>query len=142
VRGAAAPPPAPGVAAALTLGADGVQIGTGFLATAESGASAVHKAALHGPDAKVTVLTRLFSGRPARAIPNRLTRELAAHEADVPPYPVQSALMLPIRHAAGRGGQADFVNLWAGQAAPLTSARGARDYIDVLVKETEAALRR
>jgi nitronate monooxygenase len=131
-----------GVAAALTLGADGVQIGTGFLATAESGASAVHKAALHGPDAKVTVLTRLFSGRPARAIPNRLTRELAAHEADVPPYPVQSALMLPIRHAAGRGGQADFVNLWAGQAAPLTSARGARDYIDVLVKETEAALRR
>ena len=90
----------------------------------------------------MTVLTRLFSGRPARAIPNRLTRELAAYEADVPPYPVQSALMLPIRHAAGRGGQADFVNLWAGQAAPLTSARGARDYIDVLVKETEAALRR
>jgi len=55
----------PVIAAALTLGADGVQIGTGFLATAESGASAVHKAALHGPDAKVTVLTRLFSGRPA-----------------------------------------------------------------------------
>ena len=90
----------------------------------------------------MTVLTRLFSGRPARAIPNRLTRELAAHEADVPPYPVQSALMLPIRHAAGRAGTSRLREPVGRPGGPAHLGRGARDYIDVLVKETEAALRR
>ncbi|WP_068923311.1 NAD(P)H-dependent flavin oxidoreductase [Planobispora rosea] len=125
-----------GVAAAVTLGAHGVQIGTGFLATEESGASALHKAALHTPDARVTVLTRLFSGRLARAIPNRFVREMAASEAEVPPYPVQNALMLGLRREAARRGLADLVNLWAGQAAPLTAAAGARDYVGRLLAET------
>ena len=122
-----------GVAAARALGADGVQIGTGFLATVESGASAVHKAALSSERAKVTVLTRLFSGRHARAIPNRLIRELATHEADVPHYPWQGHLMLPLRRAAGRDGRPDLVNLWSGQAAPLTRPMLARDYLATLV---------
>ncbi|GIH94266.1 NAD(P)H-dependent flavin oxidoreductase [Planobispora siamensis] len=126
-----------GVAAAITLGAHGVQIGTGFLATRESGASTLHKAALHTPAARVTVLTRLFSGRLARAIPNRFVREMAAFEAEVPPYPVQNALMLGLRREAGRRGLADLVNLWAGQAAPLTEAGGARDYVGRLLAETE-----
>ncbi|GGL49017.1 NAD(P)H-dependent flavin oxidoreductase [Planomonospora parontospora] len=126
-----------GVAAAITLGAHGVQIGTGFLATQESGASTLHKAALHTPAARVTVLTRLFSGRLARAIPNRFVREMAAFEAEVPPYPVQNTLMLGLRREAGRRGLADLVNLWAGQAAPLTRAGGARDYIGRLLAETE-----
>jgi nitronate monooxygenase len=126
-----------GVAAALALGADGVQIGTGFLATEESGASAIHKQALHGPEARVTVLTRLFSGRLARSIQNRFVREMAAFEGDVPPYPVQNALMLPVRRAAGEQGLPDYVNLWAGQAAPLTQARTAGDYIKALLAETD-----
>ena len=119
-----------GVAAARTLGAAAVQIGTGFLATAESGASAVHKAALGGPEARTTVLTRLFSGRPARGIPNRLVRDLAAHEHEVPPYPLQNALMLPVRRAAAAQGNGDYVNLWAGQAASLPRPRTARDYVE------------
>jgi nitronate monooxygenase len=131
-----------GIAAALTLGADGVQIGTGFLATEESGASVIHKAALRSRRARVTVLTRLFSGRHARAIPNRLIHELAASEDLVPHYPVQNALMLPIRRAAGERGLADLVNLWAGQAASLVGAGAARDYLDTLVTEAERALRR
>jgi nitronate monooxygenase len=129
-----------GVAAALTLGADAVQIGTGFLATDESGASAVHKHALHTPAARTTVLTRLFSGRPARGIPNRLVRELEPLEDEVPPYPIQNALMLPIRRAAGEQGLADYINLWAGQAASLTKTGSARDYLQALVAETERAL--
>lgn len=84
-----------GVRAALTLGADGVQIGTAFLATRESGASQAHKDLLGGLRARVTVLTRLFSGRLARGIPNRVTRELAAAEGQVPAYPIQNALMQP-----------------------------------------------
>ncbi|GII95929.1 NAD(P)H-dependent flavin oxidoreductase [Sinosporangium siamense] len=129
-----------GVAAALTLGADGVQIGTGFLATAESGASEVHKAALRGPDARVTVLTRLFSGRLARAIPNRFVREMAAFEDQVPPYPVQNALMLPIRRASTDRGLPDHVNLWSGQSAALTRPCDAKSYVDALLEETTAIL--
>jgi nitronate monooxygenase len=131
-----------GVAAALTLGADGVQIGTGFLGTDESGASALHKQALHGPDARVTVLTRLFSGRLARAIPNRFIAELADAENDVPGYPVQNALMLPVRRAAAERGLPDYVNLWAGQAAPLTRPRPAREYLLALVADAAKALSR
>ncbi|MFI6814521.1 NAD(P)H-dependent flavin oxidoreductase [Nonomuraea sp. NPDC050328] len=119
-----------GVRAALALGADGVQIGTGFLATEESAARPAHKQALLGPEGRVTVLTRLFSGRTARAIPNRFIRELAAHEADVPDYPLQNALMMPIR----RQGDPDYLNLWSGQAAPLAVGGRAADYLAVLVE--------
>ncbi|GGS12606.1 NAD(P)H-dependent flavin oxidoreductase [Actinokineospora fastidiosa] len=119
-----------GVAAARALGADGVQVGTGFLATAESGASAAHKAALHGPGAEVTVLTRAFTGRTARAQLNRLVAELA--DAPVPPYPAQSALLLDLRRAAGAAGDADLINLWSGQAAALTAPRTAREYLELL----------
>jgi nitronate monooxygenase len=129
-----------GVAAAFALGADGVQIGTGFLATEESGASEVHKRALHEPGARTTVLTRVFSGRPGRAILNRFAREMAEFEDQVPVYPVQSALTQPLRQAAGARGMPDLVNMWAGQAAPLTVARGAREYVETLVDETERAL--
>ncbi|MBG0830231.1 DUF561 domain-containing protein [Planomonospora sp. ID67723] len=129
-----------GVAAAITLGAHGVQIGTGFLATGESGASTLHKAALHTPEARITVLTRLFSGRTARAIPNRFVREMAAAEEEVPPYPVQSALMLPLRREAARRGLDGLTNLWAGQAAALTAPGNARGYVERLLAETDKLL--
>jgi len=131
-----------GVAAALTLGASGAQIGTGFLATAESNASAPHRAALDSPAATVTVLTRLFSGRPARAIQNAFTRELAAAEREVPGYPLQNSLMLPIRRAAAAAGNPDRLNLWSGQAAPLTRPRPAAEYLETLVREAGEALAR
>ncbi|ARF73202.1 2-nitropropane dioxygenase [Kitasatospora albolonga] len=122
-----------GVAAALALGADAVQVGTGFLATAESGAPAVHKRALHSPEARTTVLTRLYSGRPARGIPNRFVREMAAHEEAVPPYPLQSLLMQPVRVAAAAQDRPDLAALWAGQAAPLTRpALSAAEYLAAL----------
>jgi nitronate monooxygenase len=129
-----------GVAAALTRGAAGVQIGTGFLATAESNASDPHRAALDSPAARITVLTRLFSGRHARAIQNAFTREMAAAEGAVPAYPVQNALMLPIRKSAAERGIADRLNLWAGQAAPLARPRGAAEYLETLVREAGEAL--
>jgi nitronate monooxygenase len=125
-----------GVAAALTLGAHGVQVGTGFLASPESAATDAHRKALHGPQARVTVLTRLFSGRPARAIRNRYASELVAHEGDVPGYPLQAALTQPLRQAAAARGLADFLNLWAGQAAPLTVEMAAADYLAELVADT------
>jgi nitronate monooxygenase len=123
-----------GVTAALALGAEGVQIGTGFLATVQSGASRLHKAVLTGPDARVTVLTRLFSGRPARAIINPLIREFAAEEGNVPGYPVQNALMQPLRQAAAARDDSRYVNLWAGQAASLSRSVTAQEYLDTLIR--------
>ncbi|WP_306368323.1 nitronate monooxygenase family protein [Nocardiopsis sp. CC223A] len=122
-----------GVAAALTLGADGVQVGTGFLRTPESGASPVHREALASEQARTTVLTRLFSGRPARGIANALVRGLADAEDRVPPYPGQNNLMLPIRARAADSGRADRLNLWSGQSALLASGEGAGEYLSALV---------
>ncbi|MCY0940488.1 NAD(P)H-dependent flavin oxidoreductase [Streptomyces antarcticus] len=125
-----------GMAAALALGADAVQIGTAFLATRESGASAAHKRALNSPEARTTVLTRLFTGRTARGIVNRFVRDMAPYEEAVPPYPVQSALMQSIRREAGVQGQEDLGSLWAGQAAALTDgSRDARGYLAWLMDD-------
>lgn len=122
-----------GVLAARALGADGAQLGTGFLATHESGASAVHREKLASSDAETTVLTRLFSGRHARGIVNALIRDLAAEENTVPPYPIQNALMQPLRKAAAQLGDGDYVNLWAGQAAPLSRPQSAAEYFASLI---------
>ena len=84
-------------------------------------------------------MTRLFSGRPARGIPNRLIRELAAHEAEVPPYPVQNALMLPIRQAAAARGQADSSTCGPGRRL-RSPGRRALAYFRALVVDTERAL--
>lgn len=67
---------AQGVAAAMALGAAGVQIGTAYLLCTEATTSAVHRAALKSDAARVTALTNLFTGRPARGIVNRLMREV------------------------------------------------------------------
>jgi nitronate monooxygenase len=128
-----------GIVAMLALGASGVQVGTAFLASAESGASPAHKQALLAPEARYTVLTRAFSGRPARGIVNRLVRELRAHEAQLPPYPLQNWLTLPLRRAAGAAGRAEFLALWAGQNAPLVKPRRAAEVMEFLLADTERA---
>lgn len=129
-----------GVAAAFALGAHGVQVGTGFLNTHQSNASAPHRRALNSESARRTVLTRVFSGRLARGIANRVTRELADAERDVPAYPVHNALMMPIRRAAADRDDPDHLNLWSGQAAPLTRETTAEEYLTRLVREAQALL--
>ena len=105
-----------GVAAAFMLGASGAQIGSAFLRSPESIVPEMHKRALAETPDNSTKLTRLFSGRPARSIRNRLVRELAAHEADAAPFPTQRAVIAPLAKAAGTRGSADFMQLWSGQA--------------------------
>jgi nitronate monooxygenase len=105
-----------GVAAAFMLGAVGAQIGTAFLRSPESAVPELHKRALAETPDNATKLTRLFSGRPARSIRNRLVRELAEHEADAAPFPAQRAMIGPLAKAAGERGTSDFMQLWSGQA--------------------------
>ena len=131
-----------GIAAALALGAEGVQIGTAFLATSESGAPAAHKSLLGTPRARTTLITRAFTGRHARGVENKLMLALGEHPDDIVSYPAQSDLTLPLRRAAARAGRAEHLALWAGQAAALARPIGAADLVSALVDETTSVLER
>ncbi len=131
-----------GIAAALALGASGVQLGTAFLACPESGASPAYKAAVlaarHGGDP--TVLTRAFSGRLARAVSNRFAE--AAADAPILPYPQQNALTAELRQAAAKAGKSDLLSLWAGQAVGLARSLPARELVQELTAETRSVIER
>src|SRR5207302_7218733 len=106
---------AKGVAAAMALGAAGVEMGTAFLLCREATTSAVHRAALKGETARQTALTNLFTGRPARGIVNRLMKELGPISAAAPAFPLAAAALAPLRAEAERRGSGDFSPLWSGQ---------------------------
>jgi nitronate monooxygenase len=108
---------APGVAAALRLGAAGVQIGTAYMLCPEASTSAVHRSALRSVAARHTAITNLFTGRPARGIVNRLIRTLGPMYAAAPAFPLAPAAIAPLRAHAERLGSGDFSPLWAGQNA-------------------------
>ncbi len=118
---------APGVAAALALGASAVQVGTSYLLSPEATTSAVYRAALASDAARHTALTNLFSGRPARGIVNRVMRELGAMSDVAPPFPLASAAVMPLRAAAENAGRDDFSPLWAGQNASACRAAPAAE---------------
>jgi nitronate monooxygenase len=106
---------AAGVAAAMSLGAAGVQLGTAYLLCPEARASAVHRAALKSRHASHTALTNLFSGRPARGIMNRLMRDLGPINDAAPAFPLAATALVPLRKKAESAGLGDFSPLWAGQ---------------------------
>ncbi|RCV88229.1 NAD(P)H-dependent flavin oxidoreductase [Billgrantia montanilacus] len=106
-----------GVAAALALGADAVQVGTAFLCCPEATTSSLHRRALQSEAARHTALTNLYSGRPARGIVTRLMRELGPISAVAPAFPLATAAIGPLRSAAEALGSGDFSPLWAGQNA-------------------------
>jgi nitronate monooxygenase len=111
-----------GVAAAFQLGACGAQIGTAFLRSPESAVSPLHKQALAEHADNATRLTRLFSGRPARSVRNRLMDDLAAREADAAPFPTQRGLVAPLAKAAAERGAPDFMPVWSGPGGPRAPA--------------------
>ncbi len=108
---------AKGVAAAMALGAAGVQIGTSFLLCPEATTSAVHRSALKSEAARHTALTNLFTGRPARAIVNRVMRELGPIGTAIPAFPLAIGAIAPLRAKAESQGSGDFSPLWSGQNA-------------------------
>ena len=125
-----------GVAAALALGAAGVQVGTAYLLCPEATTSAVHRAALASDAARVTALTNLFTGRPARGIVNRVMREFGPI-SDLPPaFPLATAAIAPLRSAAERQGSGDFSPLWSGQNASGCKAVPAAQLTRELAQST------
>lgn len=108
---------AKGVAAAMALGAAGAQIGTAYLLCPETTTSALHRAALKSDAARLTAITNVFTGRPARGIVNRLIRELGPMSDAAPEFPLAASAIMPLRSRAESGGRNDFSPMWAGQNA-------------------------
>jgi nitronate monooxygenase len=106
-----------GVAAALAMGAAGVQVGTAYLLCPEATTTALHRQALKSEAARVTALTNVFTGRPARGIVNRAIRELGPVSADAPAFPQAAPAMGVLRAKAESQGNSDFSPLWSGQNA-------------------------
>ena len=128
-----------GIAAALTLGASAVQLGTGFLRCPEAGIHPAWRDALPHTRPEDTVPTRGFSGRLGRGIRNQVT-ELFGDALAPAPYPVQRALMVKVRATAEAAGEIARMQAWAGQGAALAAAEPAGTLVRRLWAEAEALL--
>ncbi|WP_299527330.1 nitronate monooxygenase [uncultured Streptomyces sp.] len=125
------------IAAVLAAGGDAVQLGTAFLACPESGAHPLHKQALTNPLFARTVLTRAFSGRPARGLVNRFVREHGPYAPAA--YPQIHQVTAGLRKAAAKAGDAQGMALWAGQGHRMARDLPAGKLVGVLAAELQAA---
>jgi nitronate monooxygenase len=129
-----------GIAAVVALGASGAQIGTAYLRCPESTISPLHRAALAAARDDSTRITNVLTGRPARAIENRIVREQGPLSDRSPAFPHAATALGPLRAKAEAQGSADFSPLWSGQAAALARSMGARELTRWLAEETETLL--
>jgi nitronate monooxygenase len=128
-----------GIAAAFALGAAGAQIGTGYLRCPEAATSELFRDALRHAQAGATVVTNVFSGRPARALANRLTLDIGPISDAAPDFPLPMGDLMPLRAKAEPQGSRDFSPLWAGQASPLGTETPAKT---LTIKLAEDAMKR
>jgi nitronate monooxygenase len=131
-----------GLAAALALGAAGVQVGTALLTTSEAGIPDAYKTAVLGAAETATRTTRAFSGRLARGIVNEFMDAVDTTDDDraILPYPLQNALTRQMRSEAARQGRPEYLSLWAGQATRLTRRGSAAELVRRIGEEAEAAI--
>jgi nitronate monooxygenase len=129
-----------GIAGALTLGADAVQVGTAFLACDESGASPAHKSALLSEASRYTMLTKAYTGRLGRGLTTRIGKELIGREDQFLPYPLQGDVMAPLLKAAQEQQKHDMLLFWGGQIAPILHHTRAEDLMHSLITDTSAYL--
>jgi nitronate monooxygenase len=128
------------IAAALALGASAAQLGTAFVACAESQAAEGYRAALTGEAAYHTVMTRAISGRPARCLANRFTRLVSTvPDSAVPAYPVAYDLAKTLNAAATAMHESGYGAHWAGQGAPMIRTGTAAELMKSLTAELQNA---
>ena len=124
-----------GIAKALACGASGAQLGTAFLTCPESGATETHKQAILAARKDTTVVTRAFSGRPARALANAFIARVEGKEDTILPFPLQNALTRAMRTAAAKHGDREFLSLWAGRGVAQARVMPAGELVRRLVAE-------
>ena len=133
-----------GVAAALALGAQGVWMGTRFIATPEAYCHDNYKQRVVALDEEGTVVTRAASGKPCRLIRNNFTREWEKREGEIQPFPVQAARVgRDAGILAREKGDVDNGNAPCGQSAGLIrEIVPAGEVVRRLVAEAEEVLDR
>jgi nitronate monooxygenase len=131
-----------GIVAALALGASAAQIGTAYNFTPESRIAPLHRAALKAARDDGTVVTNMQTGKPARGFVNRVMRELGPVNKAVPDFPLAGGALAPLNAKAVAQERADFLTMWAGQAASLGREMPARELTAKLASETQALMRR
>ena len=129
-----------GMVAALALGAAAVQLGTAYLLSPESKISALHRAALKQARDDSTVLTNVFTGRPARGIVNRVVGEVGPLSSDTPQFPLAANAIGPLRAKAEAAGSTDFTPLWSGQAPTLVREAPTAEITKSLAASASALL--
>ena len=127
-----------GIAAALALGAEAVQIGTAFLACEESNALDIHREMLFSDAAKYTLLSRAFTGRLGRGLQSRISIETRGKENSFLPFPLQTQFMSPLRQAAIAQKKWEMILFWGGQIAPVLKHKKAAGLMNALLEETTA----
>jgi nitronate monooxygenase len=130
-----------GISAAFALGASAVQIGTAYLHSPEAQISSIYRQALKDAKDNETVITNVFTGRPARAVVNRLTHEVGPMSDAAPEFPLAAATLAPLRAKSEMTGCADFTPIWSGQAARLGRELPAAELTKQLAAEASANLR-
>ena len=130
-----------GIAAALALGAEGVQLGTAFLGCPEGGATPLQRSVLAGTG-DASVVSRAYSGRHARLVRTRLVDAIADAGVDPLPFPLQAVLVADLRSAALEAGREDLLLVLAGQGAAAVRELPAAELVETLARETEDAIRR
>jgi nitronate monooxygenase len=130
-----------GIVAAFALGAAAVQIGTAYLYCPEAHVGPLYRQALRDTKDNETVITNVFTGRPARAIMNRFVREVGPMSDVAPSFPLAAATLSALRAKSELAGSADFTPFWSGQAAPLGRELPAAELTKRLAREALEKLR-
>ena len=130
-----------GILAAFALGASAVQIGTAYLPCPEAKVSPFHRQALKGARDNDTAITNVFTGRPARAIVNRLMQEVGPLSDVAPKFPLAAGPLAPLRAKSEEAGSTDFTPLWSGQSARLGRELPAGEFTKQLGAEILEKLR-
>lgn len=130
-----------GVLAALTLGAQAVQMGTAFVTSLESGAKKQHIESILNSTEDQPQITSVFSGKPARGIQNEFMKKMAPYEKELPGYPVQNALTKEIRTEAAKQDRPEWLSLWSGQGSRLSKRLSARELVVGIVSQVNQLVR-
>jgi len=129
-----------GVAAAFALGASAVQVGTAFLFCEEANVSPLYRQAVRAARPEQTLVTNVFTGRPARVRETRIVRELGPIAKNLPAFPLAAAPLAPLRAASEPHGCTDFIPFWCGQAACLSPELSAAELIRWLSRPQQRPL--